>query len=272
LVELKRGLGDQGQFVASFDTSVREVDTSIISSDKHLSLYDPPSFRSLPNRHSQSAHPHSFHNTARQHSRLDMLSFSILPLLALSALKVPVSLAAPTNTTGHCRSRHRHHHNGTTTTTGLVGVGGEDKASLTLTTTISTSDIVPTTTITDITTTESAISLSVTEVSATATTEEATTTQDSTDPSVPSPISSAPPGTITAGSADADGLVKLHSDFRAQYGKSLLLSVSEVISYKLLGAGPVVWNNELAEFAQNAANTCNYSHTYVPFHPVPVHS
>ncbi|WWC73563.1 uncharacterized protein I206_107535 [Kwoniella pini CBS 10737] len=48
--------------------------------------------------------------------------------------------------------------------------------------------------------------------------------------------------------ADAELLVKLHNDFRAQYG-----------------AGPITWSDTLANYAKSHATACNMKHTNGPY-------
>ncbi|WVF68569.1 hypothetical protein IAT40_003338 [Kwoniella sp. CBS 6097] len=67
--------------------------------------------------------------------------------------------------------------------------------------------------------------------------------------SAPSSSAAAPaPSATGAGSSDAQTLVKLHNDFRAQYG-----------------AGPVTWSDELASYAASHATACNMEHTHGPY-------
>ncbi|ORX37827.1 CAP domain-containing protein [Kockovaella imperatae] len=52
----------------------------------------------------------------------------------------------------------------------------------------------------------------------------------------------------SSGDAQIDQFLNLHNTFRAEYG-----------------AGKVTWNTTMAQFAADAANTCNYGHTGGPY-------
>ena len=88
-------------------------------------------------------------------------------------------------------------------------------------------------------TTQAATSVKATPVSVTTTKASTSTTKAS---------SSAAAASTGSLSSDAATLLKLHNDFRAQYG-----------------ANALTWNPELATYAQNAANTCKYGHTHGPY-------
>jgi hypothetical protein len=157
-------------------------------------------------------------------------TFTLLPLLALAAISRLNVSARPTNSTGgYCKVRSPKHYSSTVSyesASSLYDGNGDGISPSTtsllaapiptdLTRTSSTLDMngesAHQTRTRSIDTTHSAVSGSTSDIYAASTI---------TYPgSIPDPVPSAPPGTITAGSTDADALVKLHSDFRAMYGE-----------------------------------------------------
>jgi hypothetical protein len=71
--------------------------------------------------------------------------------------------------------------------------------------------------------------------------------------------SAAPAQDAGTGDAFADEILKLHNDFRAQYGE---LSSSLFASLRLTaGAAPLTWNADAAAFAQSWASNCKFEHS-----------
>ncbi|WWC65972.1 uncharacterized protein I303_108594 [Kwoniella dejecticola CBS 10117] len=101
--------------------------------------------------------------------------------------------------------------------------------------------------IVEVTPTSSEVASSAVEASSV----EVSTTSTSESVVAPTNLAAAPTNSSSSGStgdADADLLVQLHNDFRAQYG-----------------AGPVTWSNTLADYAKSHATACNMEHTGGPY-------